>query len=68
MKTRALELTGSHVESPKIRLAKVAVREVDVRDVHCTQVNAAKIAAAEVALLAGLPAPIEFLAAPLAKQ
>ena len=63
MKTRALELTGSHVESAKIRLAKVAVREVDVRDIYFTKVNAAKIA-----LLAGLPAPIEFLAAPLAKK
>ena len=44
MKTRALELTGSHVESAKIRLAKVAVREVDVRDIYFTKVNAAPLA------------------------
>src|SRR3982074_863879 len=64
----ALQPATAQVESTQIGLAKVAVRKVGVRDVYLAQIEAAEIAAAQIALLAGLLATIEFLAASFAQQ
>jgi len=45
----------------------VAVGKIDIGNVHAAQIDAAKVATAKVARLAGLTAPIEFLAATFAQ-
>ena len=67
MEACALHPAGTQVEPTQIGLPKITVREVDILDVDLAQIEAAQIAAAQVALLAGLAAAIEFLAAPLAQ-
>jgi hypothetical protein len=67
MEARTFQSAAAQVESAQIGLAKVAVGKIDIGDVHAAQIDAAKVAPAKVAHLAGLIAPIEFLAATFAQ-
>jgi hypothetical protein len=67
MEAHTFQSAAAQVEPAQIGLPKVAVGKIDISDVHAAQIDAAKVATAKVARLAGLSAPIEFLAATFAQ-
>jgi hypothetical protein len=68
MEARTFQSAAAQVEAAQIGLPKVAIGKIDIGDVHAAQIDASKVATAKVARLAGLTAPIEFLAAALAQE